>query len=32
LPRVVFLSRLADYCVDTFRINEEQVQKETRLA
>jgi len=32
LPRVVFLSRLADYGVDTFRMNEEQVQKETRLA
>lgn len=32
VPRVVFLSRLADYGVDTFRMNEEQLQKETRLA
>jgi predicted HTH domain antitoxin len=32
VPRVVFLSRLADYGVDTFRLTEEQLQKETRLA
>jgi len=32
VPRVVFLSRLADYRVDTFRLTEEQLQKEARLA
>ena len=32
VPRVVFLSRLADYGVDTFRLTEEQLQKETHLA
>jgi len=32
VPRVVFLSRLTDYGVDTFRLTEEQLQKETRLA
>ena len=32
VPRVVFLSRLADYGVDTFRLREEQLQKEERLA
>ena len=32
VPRVVFLSRLADYGVDTFRLTEEQLQAETRLA
>lgn len=32
VPRVVFLSRLADYGVDTFRITAEDLQKETRLA
>ena len=32
VPRVVFLSRLADYGVDTFRLTEEQLQSETRLA
>jgi predicted HTH domain antitoxin len=32
VPRVVFLSRLADYGVDTFRLTEEQLQKESRLA
>jgi len=32
VPRVVFLSRLADYEVDTFRLTEEQLQAETRLA
>lgn len=31
-PRVVFLSRLADYGVDTFNLTEEQLQRETRLA
>jgi predicted HTH domain antitoxin len=32
VPRVVFLSRLADYGVDTFCLTEEQFQRETRLA
>jgi len=32
VPRVVFLSLLADYGVDTFRLTEEQLRKETRLA
>ena len=32
VPRVVFLSRLAAYGVDTFRLTEEQLQAETRLA
>ncbi len=32
IPCVVFLSRLADYGVDTFRLTEEQLQQETRLA
>lgn len=32
IPRVVFLTRLADYGVDTFRLTEEQLQRETRLA
>jgi len=32
VPRAVFLSRLADYGVDTFRLTEEQFQRETRIA
>ncbi len=32
VPRVVFLSKLADYGVDTFDLTEEQLDKETRLA
>lgn len=32
VPRVIFLSRLADYGVDTFRVTEEQLERETRLA
>jgi predicted HTH domain antitoxin len=32
VPQVVFLSRLADYGVDTFRMTAEDHQKETRLA
>lgn len=32
VPRVVFLSRLADYGVDTFRLTEEELDKEARLA
>jgi len=31
IPRVVFLSRTADYGVDTFRLNEDQLTRETRL-
>jgi predicted HTH domain antitoxin len=32
IPRVVFLSRLADYGVDTFRLTQAEFQRETRLA
>jgi predicted HTH domain antitoxin len=32
VPRVVFLSKLADYGVDTFRLTEEDLQREARLA
>ena len=32
VPRVVFLSRLADYGVDSFRLTEEELRRETRLA
>jgi predicted HTH domain antitoxin len=32
VPRVVFLSRLADYGVDTFRLTEAELKQETRLA
>jgi len=32
IPRVVFLARLADYGVDTFRLTEEELQREKRLA
>jgi predicted HTH domain antitoxin len=32
VPRVLFLARLADYGVDTFRLTEEQLRRETRLA
>lgn len=31
LPRTVFLARLADYGVDTFRLTEEELSQETRL-
>ena len=31
VPRVVFLARLADYGVDTFRLTEEDLLRETRL-
>jgi len=31
VPRVVFLSRLADYGVDTFQLSEEELQRRTRL-
>jgi predicted HTH domain antitoxin len=32
VPRVVFLSRLGEYGVDTFRLTEEDLRRETRLA
>jgi predicted HTH domain antitoxin len=32
VPRVVFLSRLADYGVDTFRLTEGDLNQEARLA
>ena len=32
VPRVVFLSRLADYGVDTFRLTADELERETRLA
>jgi len=31
VPRVAFLSRLADFGVDTFQLTEEDLMKETRL-
>lgn len=32
IPRVVFLSKLADFGVDTFRLSEADLTRETRLA
>jgi predicted HTH domain antitoxin len=32
IPRTVFLAKLADYGVDTFRLTEEELLRETRLA
>lgn len=32
VPRVVFLARLADYGVDSFRLSEEDLLQETHLA
>jgi predicted HTH domain antitoxin len=32
VQRVMFLSRLGDYDVDTFRLNEDDLRQETRLA
>lgn len=32
VPRVVFLSKLADYGVDTFRLTKEELLRETPLA
>ncbi len=32
VPRVVFLSRLADYGVDTFQLTEEELRREAPLA
>ena len=31
VPRVVFLSKLADYGVDTFRLTEDDLRRETRV-
>jgi predicted HTH domain antitoxin len=31
VPRTVFLSRLADYGTDTFRLTEDDLRRETRL-
>jgi predicted HTH domain antitoxin len=32
VPRVVFLARLAEFGVDTFRLSEDDIQRETPLA
>ena len=32
IPRVLFLSRIADHGVDTFRLSEADLQREVRLA
>ena len=32
VPRTVFLSRLADFAVDTFQLTELDLERETRLA
>ncbi len=32
VPRTVFLARLADYGVETFRLSEDELGRETRLA
>lgn len=32
MPRAAFLSRLADYGVDTFSVTEQELNQETRLA
>ncbi|MEW6486696.1 MAG: UPF0175 family protein [Thermodesulfobacteriota bacterium] len=32
VPRTVFLTRLADFDVDTFRLTQEELARETRLA
>lgn len=32
VPRTVFLTKLADYGVDSFKLSEEELQKESRLA
>jgi len=32
IPRTVFLSRLGNYGVDTFRLTEEELDREARLA
>ena len=32
IPRTVFLSKLADYGVDTFRLTEDELERQTSLA
>ena len=32
IPRVLFLTKLADYGIDTFDLSEEELRRETRLA
>ena len=32
IPRTVFLTKLADYGVDTFRLTEQELRQESRLA
>lgn len=32
IPRTLFLTKLADYGVDTFRLTEEELEQESRLA
>jgi predicted HTH domain antitoxin len=32
VPRTLFLSRLADYGIDTFRLTEDELRREARLA
>ena len=32
IPRTLFLTKLADYGVDTFRLTEEELRQESRLA
>lgn len=32
IPRTVFLAKLADYGVDTFRLTEQELRQESRLA
>ena len=32
VPRALFLSRLADYGIDTFTLTEDELRRETRLA
>jgi len=32
VPRVLFLSKLADYGVDTFRLSSEELERQTHLA
>ena len=32
VPRTVFLMKLADYGVDTFKLSEEEIRQESRLA
>jgi predicted HTH domain antitoxin len=32
IPRVLFLSKLADYGVDTFNLTEDELERQTSLA